>query len=245
MARSSPPPATHTEDKFTLRESWLAARTIETTAGLHRTRRAPAGAREPVALTTVGPPTGSPTSGCTREPWCRPRTRSRLAGRRYDDSGERLATPPASCNSPMVQRHIGIARVRPEPRRWHGRACRRAVGEPPLVNVPAERGSPMPFHAPSGRSPDMSEDSTTRSRHRRRLQRPVNAAYLAICGMRTLVLEQRRSSAAPPSPRSCTWLRSPRSPTVCRCCATRSSTSFELVKHGFTPLYMPTTFVPT
>ena len=65
----------------------------------------------------------------------------------YDDAGERAGYATSFMYSPMVQRHIGIARVRPELSALGTVVHVEQSVSHRYVNVPAHV-SPMPFYAP-------------------------------------------------------------------------------------------------
>ena len=121
--------------------------------------------------------------------------------------------------SPVLQRHIGLARVRPDlaAPRYHpppGDGCTTARTRSPRTPPPAHFNPAR--KTAKGRDPaiDWPHRHLRRDRGRRRPQRPDNAAYLAKAGLRTLVLEQRHLVGGAAITRSCAPAsRSPRSPT--------------------------------
>ena len=208
-----------------------AARRARRRPRLRRRRRDPAraGRRAPRAGRASGSSsTGTTGTGCTATPGCsRPRTSTRCPTSRCCTTpagDEQVGYATSFMYSPVLQRHIGLARVRPELAPPDCPAPR-AAGD--LAAATAPPRSPRPPRAtahfdPPARRPrtggdrPMSTSSTVRrDRRRRRPQRPdqrrlPRQGRAAHAGARA----PRTSSAAPPSPRSwCRASRSRRSPT--------------------------------
>ena len=168
--------------------------------------------------------------------------------------------------SPMLQRHIALARVRPE-LAAPGHEVRLEFDVNHRYEYVTARTARLPLYNPS------TKDGLTcrRRRPRRPTEEPspsrprpaptdrtydaiviggghnglVNGAYLAKAGLKTLILERRHSSAARPSPRSCcpgfwfttfSYALSLLRPDIIH--------DLELTKHGFMPLLMSSTFAP-
>ena len=161
--------------------------------------------------------TGPTGTGCTATPAsCPPRTSSRSPGSSgcaRTTTGEQVGYVTSFCYSPVLQRHIGIARVRPDlaaPGTELHMETRRSTTTTRTWSRSAPRRCPS--STPRGRRP-MTDDQphdrphrhvVRRDRRRRRPQRPDQRGVPrqgrpAHAGARAA----RRSSAARRSPRSC------------------------------------------
>ncbi len=204
--------------------------------------------------------TGRTGTGCTAPPACCPTKdeqplgyESVLHDRPTTAGGSQVGYVTSFCYSPVLQRHIGLARVRPEPRgagdrgapgdrpepRQHDRA--RAHREAAPVQ-PREEDGPTVSQAMSSTSTGPYDAIVVGGGH----NGLVNAATSPRPGCAPWSSSSATSSAARRSPRS--WC--PGSPFTTFSYALSLLRpeiihELDLVEHGFLPLMMPSSFHPT
>ena len=161
----------------------------------------------------------------------------------YDDDGKRVGYATSFMYSPILQRHIAMARVRPD------------LAEGRESRVPGvHRGPSLPEgRRPRGAAPPLqprAEDGMTETYDAIVIggghNGLVNGAYLARGGLKTLILEQRHlvgGAAITEELRPGFWFTtfsyalSLLRPQIVQ--------ELELTKHGFMPLLMSSRFAPT
>ena len=171
----------------------------------------------------------------------------------YDDEGKRVGYATSFMYSPVLQRHIALARVRPGPGQGRNSRVPRVHGGPSLPEGRRARGAPAPVQ------PGAEDGHEQRHLEQRRLMDRydaivvggghnglVNGAYLARGGLKTLILEQRHlvgGAAITEELRPGFWFTtfsyalSLLRPQIVQ--------ELELTKHGFLPLLMSSKFAPT
>ena len=169
----------------------------------------------------------------------------------YDDDGEQVGYATSFMYSPVLQRHIAIARV---PRRRRPTPGTRVNLEIPVshryVHVPRRRRA-CPSTTRSERRPDDERDEPrTTARYDAIVvggghNGLVNGAYLAKSGLRTLILERRHLVGGAAITEELwpgfwfttfSYALSLLRPDIVH--------ELDLVKHGFMPLLMSSTFAP-
>ena len=177
--------------------------------------------------TSASSSTGRTGTGCTATPGCcRPRTSTRCAyesmlyDRATTEGGTQVGYVTSFMYSPVLQRHIGLARVRPDLAAAGHRGAPGARAQPPQHHGarPAPRRCPCSTPRGRRRSHDDLDELDTDVRRDRGRRRPQRAGQRRLprqggpahAGARA----ERRWSAARRSPRSsCRASRSRRSPT--------------------------------
>ena len=180
----------------------------------------------------------------------------------YDDEGEQVGFATSFLYSPVLQLHIGIGRVPVAAAAPGWRVNLEIPINHRYIHVAAQpRGCPTTTR--SGRRPDDAKSNGTKARRPgsrgREPRRPdfdaivvggghnglTNGAYLAKAGLKTLVLERRPfvgGAAITEELRPGFWFTtfsyalSLLRPEIIQ--------ELDLVKHGFMPLLMPSTFAP-
>ena len=183
----------------------------------------------------------------------------------YDDDGAQVGYATSFMYSPVLQRHIAIARV-PARRRDAGHEAQpRDPREPPLRPRDGADGAHCRSTTRPGRRPDMSKKDTRAAKDARETKDGgdvsdhaydaiivggghnglVNGAYLAKAGLHVLILERRHLVGGAAiteelwpgfSFTTFSYALSLLRPEIIH--------ELDLVKHGFMPLLMSSTFAP-
>ncbi len=170
----------------------------------------------------------------------------------YDDEGERIGYATSLMYSPVLQRHIALARVHPEHRGRRLAGQPRAHDQPPVPDGRGRRGQAAPVQpttedgerlmAPDNKPKSKQYDAIIVGGGHNGL---VNGAYLAKAGLKTLILERRHlvggaaiTEELVPGFHFTTfsYALSLLRPDIIQ--------ELELVKHGFMPILMPSSFAP-
>ena len=166
----------------------------------------------------------------------------------YDDDGAQVGYATSFMYSPVLQRHIGIARVPVESAQ---------PGSPVFLEIPVSHRY-IHVAAQTARTAPLqprAKDGLTMTTDRARLTTPSSSAAATTAsstaptsrspGSGPSSSSAATSSAAPRSPRSCTRASgSPRSRYALSLLRPDIIQELDLVKHGFLPLLMSSTFAP-
>ncbi len=161
----------------------------------------------------------------------------------YDDEGKRVGYATSFMYSPILQRHIAMARVRPDLATGRESRVPRVHRGPSLPEGRRPRGAPPPLQPRAEDGMTETYDAIVIGGGHNGL---VNGAYLARGGLKTLILEQRHlvgGAAITEELRPGFWFTtfsyalSLLRPQIVQ--------ELELTKHGFMPLLMSSRFAPT